>query len=73
MVGPVSEVIPETGAAVYTIERAAEILGLGRTTAYDLIQRGEFPVPTLQIGRRKVVAKVHLERFLLGETSEDVA
>lgn len=60
-------VIPETGAAVVTIERAAELLGVGRTTAYDLIRRNEFPLPVLEIGRRRVVAKVHIERFLLGE------
>lgn len=68
MVGPVNTtVIPETGAAVETIERTAEILGIGRTTAYDLIRRGEFPLPILEVGRRRVVARVHIERYLLGE------
>lgn len=34
------------------VQTAAQVLGLGRSTAYDLIRRGEFPVPTVRIGRR---------------------
>lgn len=60
-------VIPDTGAAVVTVERAAEILDIGRTTAYELIHRGEFPVPTVKIGKQHKVPLVHLERFLRGE------
>lgn len=60
-------VIPDTGSAVVTIDRAAELLGIGRATAYRLIAQDEFPVPVVHIGRRRVVAKVHLERLLLGE------
>lgn len=38
-----------------SVGTAAEILGIGRSTAYDLIARGEFPVATLRLGRRIVV------------------
>lgn len=62
-----SDVIPETGAATVTIERAGEILGIGRSTAYELLRRGEFPVRVVPIGRRRMVPTVLLERFLLGE------
>jgi hypothetical protein len=37
------------------IETAASILGFGRTKAYELAKRGQFPVPTLRIGRRYLV------------------
>jgi Helix-turn-helix domain len=37
------------------IETAASIFGLSRTVAYDLLRRGEFPVPTFKVGRRIVV------------------
>lgn len=38
-----------------TVETAASILGIGKTTAYDLIRRGDFPVQVLHLGGRKVV------------------
>jgi excisionase family DNA binding protein len=39
--------------ATITIEQAAQLLGLGRTAAYDAARRGEFP--TRRLGRRLVV------------------
>lgn len=62
-----TSVIPETGAATVTLERAAEILGIGRSTAFELVRRGEFPVRVVEIGRRRMVPLVHIERFLLGD------
>jgi hypothetical protein len=41
------------------------VLGIHRSTAWDLHKRGEFPVPVLQVGHGLRVAKVHLEQFLL--------
>lgn len=38
-----------------SVGTAAEILGIGRSTAHDLIARGEFPVATLRAGRRILV------------------
>jgi hypothetical protein len=34
------------------VERAAKILGIGRTKAYDLAKTGRFPVPLLECGHR---------------------
>lgn len=65
-----TSVIPETGAATLTLDEAARVLGIGRSTAYELVQRGEFPVRVLKVGKRRVVPKVLLERFLLGEGDE---
>ena len=36
-----------------SVEQAAQILGLGRTAAYEAARRGEFP--TRRLGRRVVV------------------
>jgi predicted DNA-binding transcriptional regulator AlpA len=40
------------------------VLGVHRSTAWDLYQRGEFPVPVLRVGQRLRVSKTHLERFV---------
>ena len=39
--------------ATITIEQAAQVLGLGRTAAYDAARRGE--LPTRRLGRRLLV------------------
>ena len=49
-------------AATVTVEEAARILGIGRQTAYDLVNQGT--IPSLRLGRRLVVPKVGLERML---------
>jgi len=43
---------------------AAPPLRISRTTAYELAQRGKFPVPVLRIGRRYKVRTVDLRRYL---------
>lgn len=48
-----------------TVEQAAEILGCGRSLAYDLIRRNEFPSPVLRLGnRRYVIPTIGLLRAL---------
>lgn len=41
------------GKATITIEQTAQLLGLGRTAAYEAARRGEFP--TRRLGRRLIV------------------
>jgi len=41
------------GRATITIEQTAQVLGLGRTAAYDAARRGE--LPTRKLGRRLLV------------------
>jgi predicted DNA-binding transcriptional regulator AlpA len=43
---------------------AAPPLGIGRTTAYELARRDEFPVPILRIGGRLKVRTADLRRYL---------
>lgn len=51
----------------YSLIEAAQRLGIGEATAYDLKDRGEFPVRILKIGGRFKVLVAELERFLAGE------
>jgi predicted DNA-binding transcriptional regulator AlpA len=39
---------------------AARALGIGRTTAFGLAKRGEFPVPVRKVGNRYRVARADL-------------
>lgn len=49
-------------AKVLTVEEAGRWLGIGRSAAYDAIQRNE--LPHIRIGRRIVVPIKALERLL---------
>jgi excisionase family DNA binding protein len=41
--------------ATVSVEEAATALGIGRSTAYELLRRGEFPAATITCGSRKLV------------------
>jgi excisionase family DNA binding protein len=45
-----------------TVTEAAKVLGISRTLAYEMVQRGE--LPHLRLGRRLVVPVPALERLL---------
>jgi excisionase family DNA binding protein len=49
------------------VATAASILGIGRSTAYDLIRRGEFPVPVVRLGHRLRIPVEPLRALLSGE------
>jgi excisionase family DNA binding protein len=46
------------------VETAAQILGIGRTKAYELAQRGDFPATVVRVGRRYKVSVPALLRLL---------
>ena len=46
------------------VEIAGEILGIGRTKAYELAKAGEFPVKIVRIGRRYKVSVPALLKLL---------
>ena len=48
--------------ATYTIEEVAEILGIGRSSAYQAVRAGD--IPTIKVGRRLLVPRAALERML---------
>jgi excisionase family DNA binding protein len=45
------------------VATAASILGIGRSTAYELIRRDEFPIPVHRIGSRLRVPVAPLLSF----------
>jgi excisionase family DNA binding protein len=53
-----------TEPLVYTIEQVAQMLGVGRSTAYDAVRRGELPV--VRLGSRLLVPKARLDQMLTG-------
>jgi predicted DNA-binding transcriptional regulator AlpA len=59
--------------ATISLSDVAIVLGIHRSTASQLYRRGEFPVPVLQIGHRRHVTKIHLERFLLAGATDTAA
>ena len=56
-----------------TVDEAAQALGVGRSTAYAAIIRGE--IPAIKIGDRRLVPIIAIERLLNGEllASDEVA
>jgi len=48
-----------------TVDVAAQCLGIGRSLAYQLLKRGEFPVRVLKVGNRNRIPTADL-RTLLG-------
>lgn len=48
---------------------ASEILGIGRSTAYGMLQEGTFPVRVLKVGKKYRVSRADLLKFL-GETRD---
>jgi excisionase family DNA binding protein len=47
---------------VLTIKEAAELLKIGRSSAYEAVRTGQIPV--IRIGRRKLVPRAALEHLL---------
>jgi excisionase family DNA binding protein len=52
----------EPHRATLTVEEAAALLGISRTTAYESVRRGE--IPARRFGRRVVVLRHELEDLL---------
>ena len=48
----------------YSVDQAAELLGISRGTAYDAVKTGELPV--IRLGKRLLVPKAALDRMLDG-------
>lgn len=47
---------------VYTIPETAELLGISKSYAYELVKTRRLPV--LELGRRKVIPKVQLDAWI---------
>jgi excisionase family DNA binding protein len=56
---------------VLSISETASLLGISRSSAYELARRGE--LPTMQLGRRRVVPRSALAAFVAAGTAGEVA
>lgn len=43
---------------------AARTLGIGRSCAYELVRTGEFPIRVLRLGKKILVSRADLNRYL---------
>ena len=59
---PVSSTSAPPQARLVSIEVAAQLLGIGRTTVYDLVNRGE--LRSTKIGRRTLLAVEDIDAFV---------
>jgi excisionase family DNA binding protein len=49
-------------SVLLTVEEAAELLRLGRTTTFELVIRGD--IQSVKIGRRRLVLREGLDRYV---------
>lgn len=52
-----------------SIPEAGRMLGVSRNFAYELARQGKLPV--IQLGKRKLIPKIRLEKMLGGEESHE--
>ena len=58
---------------VVDLVTAASVLGIGRTTAYELVRTGRWPTPILRLGNRiRVPAAALRELFSLSTADAEV-
>ena len=53
---------PREPTLLLKVEDAARLLGVGRTTFFELISQGR--IQTVRVGRRRLVVRAGLERFV---------
>jgi excisionase family DNA binding protein len=51
------------------VDDVAPLLGINRSTAYELIRRGTFPLPVIRLGRRIVVSRQAVTELLGGDAA----
>jgi excisionase family DNA binding protein len=64
----IREISERNGSAerlAYSPDEAAELLGISRELVHDLLRTGQ--LGSVKAGRRRLIAKQHLETFLAGE------
>ena len=62
---------PDAVRLLHPIPDAIHVLGIGRSTLYDLIATGEIHV--VKIGRRTLIAHDELERYVTRLTEREAA
>ena len=54
---------------VYSIQEAADLLGISRSYAYELVRNGT--IPALVLGRKRVIPKEKFVTWVNGNTDEE--
>ena len=62
------EIQTEAEKETLTVEETAQVLGIGRSLAYRMVQGGE--LPTLRLGRRILIPREALTQLLSAQTGE---
>ena len=57
---------------VLDVPTAAKVLGIGRSLAYDLVRRGDWPTPVLHVGKLIKIPTEPLVRLLEDPGTADV-
>ena len=58
---------------VISLPEAADILTIGRSTAYSLAQKNQFPTPVIKVGGRYVVPTAPLRQLLGVDAPKEAA
>jgi excisionase family DNA binding protein len=54
----------------YNVQEIAQLLGIGKRTAYSWVNQGE--IPSIRVGRRILIPKKQFEEWLEGSKPTDV-
>lgn len=50
---------------VYSIQEAADLLGISRSYVYEMVRNGT--IPSLELGKKRVIPKVKFNQWVNGE------
>lgn len=53
---------------VYSIQEAADLLGISKSYAYELVRNGTIPV--LELGKKRVIPKEKFNKWINGEREQ---
>lgn len=53
---------------VYSVQEAAELLGISKSYAYELVRNGTIPV--LELGKKRVIPKEKFNNWINGEREQ---
>jgi len=59
--------------ALLTVPEAGQVLGIGRTVAYQLVRRGEWPTPIIRVGAQIRIPRAPLLDLVGVSTAAPVA
>jgi excisionase family DNA binding protein len=54
----------EVPALLLSIDRVAQVLSVSRAMVYRMLASGELDVPVVRLGRRVLIARADLERWV---------